>query len=76
MMEQLVVLPVGETQPRLHAGGIEGLCSDLNRIIARQKRRKNINEALISTLTKNIKKDRKFSKKLFSKGTFSDTLQS
>ena len=55
-LEQLVVLPVGETQPRLHAGGIEGLCSDLNRIIARQKRRKNVNEALIGTLTKDLEK--------------------
>ena len=55
-LEQLVVLPVGETQPRLHEAGIEGLCSDLNRIIARQKRRKNVNEALIGTLTKDLEK--------------------
>ena len=55
-IDELVVLPVGETQPRLHAGGIEGLCADLNRLIARQKRRKNINEALISTLEKDLEK--------------------
>ena len=55
-IEELVVLPVGETQPRLHSGGIEGLCADLNRLIARQKRRKNVNEALISTLTKDLEK--------------------
>ena len=55
-IDELVVLPVGETQPRLHAGGMEGLCDDLRHIIARQKRRKNINEALISTLTKDLEK--------------------
>ena len=55
-IDELTVLPVGETQPRLHHGGIEGLCADLNRLIARQKRRKNINEALIATLTKDLEK--------------------
>ena len=55
-IDELVVLPVGETQPRLHEGGIDGLCADLNRLIARQKRRKNINEALITTLTKDLEK--------------------
>ena len=55
-IDELVILPVGETQPRLHEGGIEGLCADLNRLIARQKRRKNINEALITTLTKDLEK--------------------
>ena len=55
-IEELTVLPVGETQPRLHPDGIEGLCADLNRLIARQKRRKNINEALISTLEKDLEK--------------------
>ena len=49
-------MPVGETQPRLHEDGIAGLCADLNRMIARQKRRKNINEALIATLTKDLEK--------------------
>ena len=55
-IDELVVLPVGETQPRLHPGGIEGLCADLNRLIARQKRRKNINEALVATLAKDLEK--------------------
>ena len=55
-IDELVVLPVGETQPRLHQGGIEGLCADLNRLIARQKRRKNVNEALVATLTKDLEK--------------------
>ena len=55
-IESLTVLPVGETQPRLHPKGMEGLCDDLNRLIARQKRRKNINEALVSTLTRDLEK--------------------
>ena len=44
------ILPVGESQPRLHEEGIEGLCHDISRLIANQRRRKNINEALIKTL--------------------------
>ncbi len=55
-IDELTVLPVGETQPRLHPSGIEGLCADLNRMILRQKRRKNINEALITTLSKDLEK--------------------
>ena len=55
-IDSLVVLPVGETQPRLHPGGIEGLCKDINHLIARQKRRKNINENLVSTLNKDLEK--------------------
>ena len=55
-IEELTVLPVGETQPRLHPEGIEGLCADLNRLISRQKRRKNINEELIATLQKDLEK--------------------
>ena len=55
-IEELTVLPVGETQPRLHPDGIAGLCDDLRRMISRQKRRKNINEALINTLEKDLEK--------------------
>ena len=55
-IDELVILPVGETQPRLHEGGIAGLCADLNKLIARQKRRKNVNEDLISTLSKDLEK--------------------
>ena len=55
-IEELVILPVGETQPRLHKNGIDGLCDDLRHMIARQKRRKNINEALVSTLSKDLEK--------------------
>ncbi len=51
-----VVLPVGETQPRLHEGGLAGLCTDLQHLIARQKRRKNLNEPLIKTLEKDLEK--------------------
>ena len=52
----LTILPVGETQPRLHPGGIEGLCADLSKLIARQKRRKTVNEALVTTLQKDLAK--------------------
>jgi len=55
-IDKIVILPVGETQPRLHPGGIEGLCRDLTTLIARQKRRKNINEPLIKTLEKDLEK--------------------
>ena len=54
--EQVTVLPVAETQPSLHPKGISGLCKDLQAMIARQKRRKNINEPLISTLEKDLEK--------------------
>ena len=54
--ETVTILPVGETQPHLHPEGISGLCQDLRSIIARQKRRRNINEALISTLEKDLEK--------------------
>ena len=55
-IEQIVILPVGETQPRLHPGGLEGLCRDIRNLIARQRRRKNINESLIKTLEKDLEK--------------------
>ena len=54
--DSFTVLPVGETQPRLHPGNLEGLCQDIARLIAAQKRRKNINEALIQTLQKDLNK--------------------
>ncbi|MBQ8580237.1 MAG: transcription-repair coupling factor, partial [Oscillospiraceae bacterium] len=55
-VECVVVLPVGETQPRLHAGGIDGLCVDITGLITRQKRRKNPNEDLIKTLQRDLEK--------------------
>ncbi len=54
--DEVVLLPVGETQPSLHTDGIAGLCRDIEQFIARQKRRKTPNEALISTLEKDLEK--------------------
>ena len=55
-IDSVVILPVGETQPCLHPGGIDGLCRDLRGLVSRQRRHKHINEALISTLEKDIEK--------------------
>mgnify|MGYP003310087684 CR=1 FL=1 len=55
-IDSITVLPVGESQPRLHPQGLSGLCQDLKALIARQKRRKNVNEPLISTLEKDLEK--------------------
>ena len=55
-VDEVVILPVGETQPRLHPGGISGLCADLRHMISRQKRRKNLNEPLIKTLERDLEK--------------------
>ena len=55
-VDRVVILPVGETQPRLHPEGLGGLCKDISSLIARQKRRKNPNQALISTLEKDLEK--------------------
>ena len=55
-VDSIVILPVGETQPKLHPEGIDGLCADLRHMIARQKRRKNLNEPLIKTLEKDLEK--------------------
>ncbi|MBQ9167888.1 MAG: transcription-repair coupling factor [Oscillospiraceae bacterium] len=55
-VDRVVILPVGETQPSLHPGGYAGLCKDLHSMIARQKRRKNLNEPLIATLEKDLEK--------------------
>ncbi len=55
-VDTVAVLPVGETQPRLHPEGLAGLCADLRNLIARQRRRKNPNEELIKTLEKDLEK--------------------
>ncbi|MBQ7001914.1 MAG: transcription-repair coupling factor [Oscillospiraceae bacterium] len=55
-IESVTVLPVGETQPSLHPKGIAGLCKDIANLISRQKRRKNVNELLVATLTKDLEK--------------------
>ena len=49
--DALVLLPVAETLPQLHAQGAAGLADELDALCARQKRRKTPNEALIRTLT-------------------------
>ncbi len=54
--EDLLILPVSETQPGLHPFGLDGLCHDLRKIITAQQRRKNINESLINTLEKDLSK--------------------
>ena len=54
--DSVTILPVGETQPHLHPKGIAGLCKDIATLIARQKRRRNINEPLIKTLEKDLEK--------------------
>ncbi len=53
---EVLILPVTETLPSRHPEGLLGLCEDLRTLIARQKRRKNINEELISTLEKDLNK--------------------
>ncbi len=55
-IDAVTILPVGETQPSLHPRGIAGLCRDLAGLISRQKRRKNVNEALVTTLTRDLEK--------------------
>ncbi len=55
-ISSIVILPVGETQPRLHPQGLEGLCGDLEHLITRQKRRKTLNEDLIKTLERDLEK--------------------
>ncbi len=55
-IESVMILPVSETQPRLHPNGLTGLCEDLSQLIARQKRRKHQNESLIQTLEKDLEK--------------------
>ncbi len=55
-VEAVIILPIGETQPRLHPEGLTGLCGDISALIARQRRRKNLNEALIRTLEQDLNK--------------------
>ena len=54
--ESCTILPVCETLPHCHPGNLEGLCKDLRGLISRQKRHKNINEPLITTLNKDLEK--------------------
>ena len=52
--DSVTILPVAETLPGLHPGGISGLCADLADQLARQKRRKHLNEKLIATLERDL----------------------
>jgi transcription-repair coupling factor (superfamily II helicase) len=52
----VTLLPVAETLPGLHPDGVEGLCEDLRALIARQRRRRNPNEALLQTLETDLEK--------------------
>ena len=54
--DSCVLLPVCETLPHCHQSGIDGLCKDLNSMISRQRRRKTVNELLVSTLSKDLDK--------------------
>ncbi len=54
--QQVTILPVGETQPKLHSQGLAGLCDDIAAVLSRQNRRKNRNEALIATLEADLER--------------------
>ena len=55
-VEEAVILPVAETAAGLHPDGVAGLCEDLQALIARQRRRKNPFEPLITTLQQDLEK--------------------
>ena len=55
-ISQITILPVGEVQPKLHPEGLNGLCNDIEKLIAKQRKRKTLNEALIKTLEKDLEK--------------------
>ena len=55
-LEKMLVMPTREALPGMHPQGTEGLLKGLQHLLARQKRRKNLNTALISTLEKDIEK--------------------
>lgn len=53
-IEELILLPVAETLPRLHPDGADGLISDLTDLQARLRRRRIQNEALLRTLESDL----------------------
>lgn len=55
-LDSYTILPVCETQPGLHPKGLSGLCHDIQSLINRQNRRKNVNTQLVETLTKDLGK--------------------
>jgi transcription-repair coupling factor (superfamily II helicase) len=50
-LDKTLLLPTAEILPELHPNGRSGLSRDISALIARQKRRKHPNEALIQTLS-------------------------
>ncbi len=50
-IDEVILLPVAETLPRLHPNGNEGLIADLEALQARLRRRKTPNETLLKTLS-------------------------
>ena len=57
-ISSVLILPVGETQPKLHPQSLEGLCQELEQLLSRQRRRKTPNELLIQTLERDLEKYR------------------
>ncbi len=55
-VEGILLLPAAESLPGLHEGGAAGLMADLEALIARQKRRKHVNEKLVQTLQADLEK--------------------
>ena len=55
-VQEILVLPVAETQPGLHPGGVLELARELRSMVARQRRRKNPHEGLIRTLEQDAEK--------------------
>ena len=53
-VEELIVLPVGETQAHLHPDGMAGLCRDIRCLLSSQKRKKHLHEPLIKTLERDL----------------------
>ena len=49
-VDEILLLPTAEVLPQLHPQGINGLVRELEALMARQKRRKHPNEALMATL--------------------------
>jgi len=57
-IEEITLLPVAETIPGLHPGGLDGLAADLEKLIARQNRKKAPNQALLKTLNADLERVR------------------
>ena len=55
-IDSFTILPVAETLPQLHPNGIAGLCTDLQSLLSRQKRKRKPHEALLRTLEADVEK--------------------